>query len=94
MTRPAGVVQAVRGVPAGFRTPRRRGNAADLQVIFAQPWQSTLTAKQVELQFRMKFVKKITNSTNRGRNQLFVRIGAFSVGVLSGQKRPTSADLA
>jgi hypothetical protein len=43
------------------------GNSAD-------HWQSTLTAKQAEIQFKEKFVKKITNSTNRGRNQLFVRI--------------------
>ena len=63
-------------------------------MIFAQPRQSTLTAKQAQLQFRMKFVKKITNSTNRGRNQLFEPIGASSDGVLSVQKRPTLADLA
>jgi len=40
----------------------------------AYHWQSTLTAKQAEIQFKRKFVKKITNSTNRGRNELFVRI--------------------
>jgi len=27
---------------------------------------------QAEIQFKEEFVKKITNSTNRGRNQLFV----------------------
>jgi hypothetical protein len=50
--------------PDGFA-----GNSADHR-------HSTLTAKQAEIQFKRKFVKKITNSTNRGRNQLFVQIWA------------------
>ena len=53
-----------------------------LHAISAEPWQSTLTAKQAEIQFKMKFVKKITNSANHGRNQLFVRIGASGAGTL------------
>jgi len=43
--------------------------------------QSTLTAKQAEIQFKRKFVKKITNSTNRGRNQVFVQILASCAGI-------------
>jgi len=53
-----------------------------------------LTAKQAEIQFKRKFVKKITNSTNRGRKQLFVRIWASCAGIFDRLELTCSALLA
>jgi hypothetical protein len=69
-------------------------NTAILHGISGKPPHSTLTAMQVAIQFKMKFVKKITNSTNRGRNQLFVRIGAFLIGSFGRLKTTHSPHLA
>jgi hypothetical protein len=82
VTAAVGQVQAVSRVSALLPHSRVHETTAHLQGISAKPLQSTLTAKQAEIQFKMKFVKKITNSANPGRNQLFVRFGASRAGRL------------
>jgi hypothetical protein len=94
VTGAVGHVQAVRGVSALLPHSRTQENVWHFHGISAQSRQSTLTAKQAEIQFKMKFVKKITNSTNRGRNQLFVQIGACSVGIFRRLETTHSAHLA
>ena len=82
VTAAVGRVQAVSRVPALLPYSRAYETVAHLHGISAKPSQSTLTAQQAEIQFKMKFVKKITNSANHGRNQLFVRFGASRAGRL------------
>ena len=82
VTAAVGQVQAVSRVPALLPYPRIQETMAHLHGISAEPSQTTLTAQQAEIQFKMKFVKKITNSANHGRNQLFVRFGASHAGRL------------
>jgi hypothetical protein len=76
VTAAAGQVQAVCSVAALLPYSSIHETMTHLHGISSEPSQSTLTAQQAEIQFKMKFVKKITNSANHGRNQLFVRIGA------------------
>jgi 7-cyano-7-deazaguanine synthase in queuosine biosynthesis len=82
VTAAVGQVQAVSRVSALLPHSRVHETTAHLHGISAKPSQSTLTAQQAEIQFKMKFVKKITNSANHGRNQLFVRFGASRAGSL------------
>lgn len=84
-------VQAARSLSAGFRPLLDITNRPNLHGFSGKLVHSTLTALQAEIQFKVKFVKKITNSTNRGRNQLFVRFGRSLVGLLG---YPKAADLA
>jgi hypothetical protein len=83
VTAPAERVQAARSLSARFRPLRGITNRPNLHGFSGKLVHSTLTALQAEIQFKVKFVKKITNSTNRGRNQLFVRFGRSLVGLLS-----------
>ena len=87
-------VQAARSLSAGFRPLRGITNRGNLQGFSGKLVHSTLTALQAEIQFKMKFVKKITNSTNHGRNQLFVRIGMSRAGNLGRLEMPCSPHLA
>ena len=80
VTAAVGQVQAVCSVAALLSYSRVHETMTHLHGISAEPSQSTLTAQQAEIQFKMKFVKKITNSANHGRNQLFVRFGASRAG--------------
>jgi hypothetical protein len=91
VTAAVGQVQAVSRVLALLPRSRVLETRAHMHGISAKPSQSTLTAQQAEIQFKMKFVKKITNSANHGRNQLFVRFGASRAGMLG---RFQSIDLA
>jgi hypothetical protein len=82
VTAAVGQVQAVYRVPALLPHSRVHETMPHLHGISAEPSQTTLTAQQAEIQFKVKFVKKITNSANHGRNQLFVRFGASRAGRL------------
>jgi hypothetical protein len=88
VTAAVGQVQAVCSVAALLPYSRVHETMTHLHGISEETSQSTLTAQQAEIQFKMKFVKKITNSANHGRNQLFVRFGASRDGKLAGFRQP------